>query len=548
MRPGAVSTVIGATESRERVPDVRSSNGLPKGARVVPIEGVAARLVIRMEESRTVPTATSMRDIPVTVLEAERARLNRVLAPRRLSYTHLIAYALAQAVAVHPGMAANFQEIDGRAHRVEPARIGLGIAVDTRLHDGTPFLVVPVIAGVDDLGFTEFIAAYDDLVERARSGRLAADDLAGGTIMLTNPGTFGTSASVPRLLAGQGTIVATGAIRRAGGEPVMTFSSTYDHRVIQGAESGRFLRTLDELLQGVDSFYEYLTADLGVPYLSPARSDTTAPTEAASLAPAPITAPQALDQPPPADVASAMALVRSYRQFGHRAAHLDPLGAEPPGDPSLDPATWGLTSDALARVPAGVLGVYVPGDTLADVLPELQRTYCGTSAFEVEHIASHEERDWLRRAIESRAYRSGLGVEAKRRLLHRLTAVEALERFLQRAYLGQKRFSIEGLDVLVPMLDQLIELVAASGTQLVEIGMPTGAASTSSPTSWAWPTRRSWPTSSAAGPRPRRRFRGRARPATSGTTAAPRASTRRLAVRSGCASRPTRATSRRSIP
>ena len=471
MRPGAVSTVIGATESRERVPDVRLSNGLPKGARVVPIEGVAARLVIRMEESRTVPTATSMRDIPVTVLEAERARLNRVLAPRRLSYTHLIAYALAQAVAVHPGMAANFQEIDGRAHRVEPARIGLGIAVDTRLHDGTPFLVVPVIAGVDDLGFTEFIAAYDDLVERARSGRLAADDLAGGTITLTNPGTFGTSASVPRLLAGQGTIVATGAIRRAGGEPVMTVSSTYDHRVIQGAESGRFLRTLDELLQGVDSFYEYLAADLGVPYLSPARSDTTAPTEAASLAPAPITAPQALDQPPPADVASAMALVRSYRQFGHRAAHLDPLGAEPPGDPSLDPATWGLTSDALARVPAGVLGVYVPGDTLADVLPELQRTYCGTSAFEVEHIASHEERDWLRRAIESRAYRSGLGVEAKRRLLHRLTAVEALERFLQRAYLGQKRFSIEGLDVLVPMLDQLIELVAASGTQLLEIGM-----------------------------------------------------------------------------
>ncbi len=252
----------------------------------MPIEGVAARLVIRMEESRTVPTATSMRDIPVAVLEAERAKLNRALAPRRLSYTHLIAYALAQAVAVHPGMAATYQEIDGRAYRVEPARIGLGIAVDTKLPDGTPFLVVPVIGGVDDLGFAEFVAAYDDLVERARSGRLTADDLAGGTITLTNPGTLGTTASVPRLMAGQGTIVATGAIRRAGGEPLMTVSSTYDHRVIQGAESGRFLRTLDELLQGADSFYEYLAADLGLPERSAPGSGAAASTEAAPRAPA----------------------------------------------------------------------------------------------------------------------------------------------------------------------------------------------------------------------------------------------------------------------
>jgi len=172
-----------------------------------------------------------------------------------------------------------------------------------------------------------------------------------------------------------------------------------------------------------------------------------------------------------AEVAAAMALVRSYRQFGHRAAHLDPLGSEPLGDPSLERATWSLSPEALDRVPATVLGVQVPGETLADVLAELRRIYGGTSAFEIEHLSRHEERAWLQRAIESGEYRGGLDVDAKRRLLLRLTAVEAFERFLQRVYLGQKRFSIEGLDVLVPMLHQIIELVGRAGARTVELGM-----------------------------------------------------------------------------
>jgi 2-oxoglutarate dehydrogenase E1 component len=425
-----------------------------------PIQGVEARIVARMSESLDVPTATSFREIDVAVLVAERERLNEALAPRKLSYTHLLAYAVAQAVAVHPRMAAFYREIEGRPHRIDPARIGLGLAVDVEQRDGNRLLVVPVIAGADDLTFAEFVEAYDDLVERARTSRLAADDLAGGTVTLTNPGTVGTTASVPRLMAGQGTIVATGAIRHVGGQRLMTVSSTYDHRVIQGAQSGLFLGTLDDLLEGADGFYDHIAASLGLPRPGPAAT-------AGARAPQPPEEPAAA----PADVATAMGLVRSYRTVGHRAAHLDPLGSEPPGDPSLDPASWGLDDAAMARVPAFLLRVDVPGESLAEVVPELQRTYCGTLAFEVEHISSHDERTWLRRAIESGHYRQARTADQRRRVLTRLTAVEAFEHFLQHAYLGQKRFSIEGLDAVVPMLDQLIERLASSGTRSVEIGM-----------------------------------------------------------------------------
>ncbi len=487
--PGAMRNTAGGVSARGTRPVEPAASGASRdGELTVPIQGIAARLVANMTASLSVPSATSFREIPVTALRDARERINASIAPRRLSYTHLVAYAVGQAAAAHPALACYYREIDGRPHRVDPRRVNLGLAVDVEGRDGARFLVVPVVHGAADLDFAEFVAAYDDLVARARSGRLNVDDLQGGTITLTNPGTLGTSASVPRLMAGQGTIVATGAIRQVGGEPVMTVSSTYDHRVIQGAESGRFLRTLDELLQGADGFYQYVAGfpDVG---LAPAGRSIA---EQAGIAPGvqpstdvdarvgagPPGQPDLATRTPSvpseadlADVASAMALVRSYRQFGHRAARLDPLGTEPAGDPSLDPATWGLTADALAHVPASVLRVHVPGATLADVLPELQRTYCGTSAFEVEHIGSHDERTWLRRAIESGDYRETPPADVRRRVLDRLTSVEAFELFLQRAYLGQKRFSIEGLDVLVPMLDQLIDLASRSGSDSVEIGM-----------------------------------------------------------------------------
>src|SRR5439155_58516 len=386
----------------------------------ITITGPAARLVQNMTDSLSVPTATSFREIAVGTLDARRKALNAQLAAsgKKLSFTHLIAYAIVQAVKQLPVMTQAFQEVDGKPHRVTPQGIGLGLAVDVERKDGSRGLVVPVIKHAEGMDFAAFHQTYEALVDKARTNKLLPDDFAGGTITLTNPGTIGTVASVPRLMKGQGSIIATGAIRDSsgGGAKVMTITSTYDHRVIQGAESGLFLRKLDSLLQGEDRFYEMVAESLGL-----GAGGWGLGGSAASAVPGPQAqgpSPQAL-APSPQPVAAAMALVRAIRRLGHRAAHLDPLGSEPPGDPSLDPAPLGLTPDAMARIPADVLRVYVPGATLAEALPHLTGTYCGTIAYEVEHIASHEERVWLRRVIESGEHRKPLSADDKRSLISR---------------------------------------------------------------------------------------------------------------------------------
>ena len=250
-------------------------------------------------------------------------------------------------------------------------------------------------------------------------------------------------------------------------------TSTYDHRVIQGAESGAFLRLVDQLLQGEHGFYDEVFEALGLP----ARAEGTegaAPVTAAEPVPAAVT-PAA---PPVADAAllqavqGATSLVKAHRMHGHLAAQLDPLGSEPVGDPALDPATVHLTEELMRRIPASVLRVAVPGETFAEALPHLHDTYTGTIAYEIEHISDHEQRVWLRQAIESGAYRDPLDAgRSKRWLLDRLSQVEALEAYLHKAFLGKKQFSIEGLDALVPMLDVTINLAADAGAREVIIGM-----------------------------------------------------------------------------
>jgi multifunctional 2-oxoglutarate metabolism enzyme len=463
LREGGSGKGEGYTEQRSTLP--ASPVPLPQG--LSPITGPAARLVANMTDSLSVPTATSFRDIAVGTLDAQRKALNAQLAARgkKVSFTHLIGYAIVQAAKQMPVMTHAFQDVEGKPHRVDPGGVNLGLAVDVERKDRTRGLVVPVIKRAEGMDFAAFHQTYEGLVEKARTNKLLPDDFAGGTVTLTNPGTIGTVASVPRLMKGQGSIIATGAIRDVAGAKVMTITSTYDHRVIQGAESGLFLRRLDSLLQGEDNFYEAVAENLGVSGRGTGEEGRVATVQTPSPVPHP---------PSPDDlkaVAAAMALVRAIRRLGHRAAHLDPLGSEPPGDPSLDPGPLGLTPDAMARIPTDVLRVYVPGGTLADALPQLQATYCGTIAYEVEHIASHEERVWLRRVIESGEHRKPLAADDKRRLLSRLTLVDALERFLQRAYLGQKRFSIEGVDMTVPMLDTTLELGAAFGVRKVVMGM-----------------------------------------------------------------------------
>ena len=442
---------------------------------LTPITGPAARLAQNMTDSLSVPTATSFREITVDVLDARRRELNAQLAAagKKISYTHLIGYAIARAARELPVMTHAFRDVDGKPHRFDPQAVNLGLAVDVEKKDGSHALVVPVIKHSEGMDFATFHTTYEALVDKARTNKLVPDDFASATITLTNPGTIGTVASVPRLMKGQGSIIATGAIRTIGGAKVMTITSTYDHRIIQGAESGMFLRRLDDLLQGADGFYGSVFESLGLSGKGKGeRGMVGAAAGTIPVSPFPIPPGEAVMA---ADdlkhVAAAMALVKAIRNFGHMAARLDPLGSEPPGDPALDPGPLGLTPEIMARIPADLLRIYVPGRTLAEAYPKLQETYCGTIAYEVEHIGSHQERVWLRQVIESGDHRKPLTPEVKRKLLARLTAVETLERFLHKAYLGQKRFSIEGLDTLVPMLDQTIELAGTSGARRVVLGM-----------------------------------------------------------------------------
>jgi multifunctional 2-oxoglutarate metabolism enzyme len=443
------------------------------------IKGGAAMLARYMSESLKIPTATSFRTLTVTVLDARRRELKA--GQRKVSFTHLIAYAIARAGEDMPVMANHFAEVDGKPHRVLDGQVNLGLAVDVEKKDGSRTLMVPVIADAGRLPFNAFLDAYDALVEKARTNTLTADDLVGANITLTNPGGLGTSASVPRLMSGQGTIVATGSIayptglgnigEMIGAEKVMTMTSTYDHRIIQGAESGRFLGLVERYLQGEHSFYEEVFSSLGVE-LGPAPS-LPAPAAAAAAASSSsdgIAAPTGGEELLRA-VHAATNFVSRVRSHGHLAAHLDPLGSEPEGDPGLDPEALGLKPEIQAKLPAKIFQMYVPGATLADALPHLRETYCGTIAYEIEHIASHRQRVWLREHVESGAFRQELTSDERRTLLKRLVEVDALERFMHKAYLGQHQFSIEGLDMAVPMLDELIQLSAAHGGQEVVIGM-----------------------------------------------------------------------------
>jgi multifunctional 2-oxoglutarate metabolism enzyme len=478
----ATATPQGGSTSPPAGPqqDISTAAALPRSPAAQPIKGPAAKLVANMTESLSVPTATTFRELSVAVLDDRRRRLNTALQAagrsEKISFTHLIAYAIVQATRQMPVMGHTLALLDGVPHRVQPEGIGLGLAVDVQRKDGSRGLVVPVIRRAETMDFATFYAAYEALVEKARTNKLMPDDLTGATMSLTNPGGLGTVASVPRLMPGQGSIIAVGAIgypaeftplshdrvQELGIGKVMTLTSTYDHRVIQGAESGAFLGTVDRLLQGESGFYELIAESLEL-------SDVSY--QVARVAPRLEGTAEAVPPEMMYHVAAAMALVKAFRMHGHLAARLDPLGTEPLGDPALDPAALGLTPDIMAAIPSRVLRIAVPGRTLAESLPYLQATYCGTMAYEIEHISTHEERVWLREKIESGAYRKPLASDQQRRLFHRLTEVETLERFLHKAYLGQKRFSIEGVDMLVPMLDLTIESAAESGARDVVIGM-----------------------------------------------------------------------------
>ena len=458
-----------------------------------PLRGPAGTLANLMNESRKMPTATSFRTLPVDTLDAKRKAINSELKEKglKVSFTHLIAWAIVRAAAEHDAMARTYSEHDEKAWVTTGAGVNLGIAVDVERKDGSRSLMVPCIKGADSLDFAGFHTYYEDLISKTRNNQLTADDFQGTNVTLTNPGGIGTVASVPRLMSGQGTIVAVGSIaypvewahapaeklKALGVSKVTTMTSTYDHRIIQGAESGAFLRRIDQYLQGEDSFYETVATDLAISD----RVVSNAHPAAASAPPLPavaaVGAASAVVSAEPdrellQAVQAATSLLKAFRTHGHLAARVNPLAeGEPKGDPALEPESLNLTPELMSRIPASILRIGVEGETLLDALPRMREAYCGTVAYQIEHLSSHQQRMWLREMIETGAHRAPLEADQKRALLNRLLEVFGFERFVQKAYLGQKMFSIEGLDVVVPMIDLLVTQARSSGAEEVVIGM-----------------------------------------------------------------------------
>ena len=461
----------------------------PAEGEVQKLRGPAAMLAKAMEESRSIPTATSFRTLAVDTLDAKRKALNGVLQEKgmKISFTHLIAWAIVKAAEEWRVMARAFTEEEDKPAVIEPGAINLGIAVDIE-RKGQRSLMVPCIKGADALDFGGFHSYYEELITKTRENSLTADDFKGTNITLTNPGGLGTVASVPRLMSGQGTIVACGSlaypvewahmapekVKALGVSKVMTMTSTYDHRIIQGAESGSFLRRIEELLQGEDGFYEGVATDLGVDP-SVVTNAHPAAASAPGVAAAPADAAAAPAVRPDADllqaVQAATSLLKAYRTHGHLAAQLDPLGSKAKGDPALEPENLNLTPELMSKIPAEILRIGVEGETLLEALPRMREAYCGPIAYQVEHLSSHQQRVWLREMIETGWHRKPFEPEEKQALLERLIEIFGFERYLEKAYLGQKMFSIEGLDVVVPMLDELFEMAHSEGAHDVVIGM-----------------------------------------------------------------------------
>jgi len=456
------------------------------GEELVPLRGAAARIAKNMETSLSVPVATSQRIIPVKVIDENRRLINHqrdITGKRKVSYTHIIGWAIVKALDAFPVLNHAYQERDGQGFRLVRKQVNLGIAIDVEGKDGVRNLMVPNIPNAGGMDFQQYLGAFDDIVNRARSGRLTPADFQNSTVSLTNPGTVGTVASVPRLMAGQGAIIATGAIDypaeyegvapevRAGLgiSKIMTVTCTYDHRVIQGAESGMFLGKLQALLEGKEDFYEEIFSHLKMPY----RPVRWAPDRQAAL--------PGLPSGPTAEAAKQAAvlqLINAYRVRGHLIADLNPLGSEPNYHPELDPATYGLTIWDLDRTfLTGSLGQESgederqPTATLREILETLRRAYCGKIGCEYMNIQHPEQKRWIQQRVEPEANYHPLDRAERLRILEHLLEAEELEHFLHARFVGHKRFSLEGAETGLTIVDELLERATDRDVREIVIGM-----------------------------------------------------------------------------
>jgi 2-oxoglutarate dehydrogenase E1 component len=440
-----------------------------------PIRGAGAAIVANMERSLTVPTATSFRNVPARLLEVNRQAINAYMVRGgmgKVSFTHLIGYAIVRAIAdAVPAMNNSYVTDDSGAPQiVRNASLNMGLAVDVSKADGSRTLVVPVLRDAGGMTFAEFLNAYEELIRKVKTNKLAVTDFQGATITLTNPGTIGTVQSVPRLMPGQGVIVGVGSIdypaefqgadermlSKFGISKVVTVTSTYDHRIIQGAESGLFLKRVNELLVGEHGFYDDIFASLGVPYKAERwRHDHNVSDN---------------DDERLHKQLQVANLIRAHRVRGHLMADLDPLRWKEPTLPKeLDPETYGLSIWDLERefLTGGVGGR--DKQELGDLLATLRDAYCGTIGVEYMHIQNTEEQKWVQERIEGVQFRPSLS--QKNRIMERLNAAEAFEKFLATKYVGTKRFGLDGSEAVIPAIDTIISSAAGEHLDGVVIGM-----------------------------------------------------------------------------
>lgn len=476
-----ISTDVAKAPAKQDVKAVADHDQL------IPLRGTAARIVENMTASLAIPTATSYRQIPVRIVEENRSIINRHRAAQnrsKLSFTHLIAWGIVKALKSNPSLNHAYAENSGEPFRVVRNHVNLGLAVDVAGRDGTRSLKVPNVKNADGMNFAQFVAAYDDVVARARNNKLQVSDFEGTTISLTNPGTVGTFGSAPRLMPGQGAIIATGAIdypaefagaseeTRAliGLSKVLMVSCTYDHRIIQGAESGAFLAKLQQLLQGEDNFYEGMFRDLRIPQV-PLRwqpDEQIAPNKYASV------------NTDVAKEAAVIQLINAHRVRGHLLANTNPLGSDPANHPELDPVSYGLSIWDLDRpflagavkAPSGAIASYMqPYESLREILDRLRTTYCGSIGVEYMHIQDPEQKQWLQDRMEPMQNLWPLDDQVRRRILNQLIRAEEFEHFLQTRFVGQKRYGLEGLETTIPVLDELLERAANQNVHEAVIGM-----------------------------------------------------------------------------
>ncbi len=467
------------TKIKEKPREKDREVSIPSGATLEKITGVSSKIVQNMDESLEVPTATSVRSLPMKMLVEDRDIINRHLAQRnepKSSFTHYIAWAIVKALEEYPNMNNSFVYKDGDPYKVIPEQVNLGLAIDVQNKDGSRNLLVPNIKGVDKMNFKEFLYAYSELIDKARNGNLELSDFQGTTITLTNPGMIGTVQSVPRLMKSQGTIIATGAIdypaeyqsmsqevlNKLGISKVMNVTSTYDHRVIQGAESGAFLKEVHSLLNGEENFYDEIFEDLEIPYDPlPYGADKYVGQLDGSGA--------TLEQNKRA--INVMRLINMYRTRGHVLADLDPLSDEPKQSPELDLSYYDLTLWDLDReFYCGGLGGNEKA-TLREIIRLLRETYCGKMGAEFMHLLDLDERKWLRERMESTTNTPDLTKDQKEDILHKLNQAMAFEQFLHKKYIGHKRFSLEGADTLIPIMHHMLEKAGDDDVEKIFMGM-----------------------------------------------------------------------------